>query len=111
MSEFAVWCGKAKAWLCSDENKQRAQEMKVQVKKAFCDHPAEIGESYFVHWCSSMKMTARLAYATVALFIHGMFPFLFTRTASSQMREIYAIMFSRLMSDEEQKETADHWQV
>ncbi len=62
----------------------------------FSNHPNATGENYFQHFWFTAKMSLRLVFTAVALFIHGVFPFTFTRTASNQMAKMNAIMTARV---------------
>lgn len=84
------------AWVTRDEHKQKARELADQVEKAFTDHPHSAGETYLEHLWFTTKMMARLIYSGVVVLIHGIFPFLLMRTASSQLEQIYLIMKSRI---------------
>lgn len=86
----------AHAWLLQDAHKQRAAEIKGQVGRAFTEHPQDTGETYTEHLWFTITMTGRLFYSSVVLLVHGIFPFLCTRTASMQIEKIYAIMRSRI---------------
>lgn len=84
------------AWVTREEHKQRAIEIRGQVEKAFTEHPHATGETYLEHLWFTIKMTARLLYSALVLLIHGLFPFLLVRAASSQLERIYVIMKSRI---------------
>lgn len=86
----------AHAWVFQDAHKQRASELKDQVERAFTEHPQDTGETYGEHLLFTVKMTGRLIYSSTVLMIHGLFPFLCTRTASMQIEKIYGIMRSRI---------------
>ncbi len=84
------------AWLTRDEHKKKAVEIRDQVEKAFTEHPHATGETYLEHLWFTVKMTGRLFYSAIVLLIHGIFPFLLMREASSQLEKIYLIMKSRI---------------
>ena len=88
--------GQARDWVLQDAHKQRAAEIKEQVERAFTEHPQATGESYGEHLLFTTKMTGRLLYSSAVLMIHGLLPFLCTRTASQQIEKIYAIMRGRI---------------
>jgi hypothetical protein len=60
----------------------------------FKDHPASVGESYFQHMGSAFGFAGRLFGAAVACFLHGVFPFLFTRTGSTAVKRLHEDMTS-----------------
>ena len=69
--------------------------MKTLVDK-FTAHPHEAGESYPEHLRFTAGMAGRLIYVGLLILIHGIFPFLLTRKASSEVVKIYAIMQARI---------------
>lgn len=83
-------------WLGSEENKQKARELRKDALRAFTDHPHETGETYFEHLWFTLKMSARFLFTLIVLTIHGIFPFLLMRTASAQIEQMYRIMRSRV---------------
>lgn len=87
---------KARAWLTRDEHKQKARELRDDVERAFTEHPQMTGETYLQHLWFTAKMSARLLYTATVLLIHGIFPFLLVKTASSQIEAVYKVMRSRV---------------
>jgi hypothetical protein len=87
------------AWVTREEHKQKAQELRDQVEKAFTDHPHATGETYLEHLWFTVRMTGRMLYSAIVILIHGIFPFLLTREASNQLEKIYRIMRSRIPED------------
>jgi hypothetical protein len=69
----------------------------------FKDHPASVGETYFQHMGSAFGFALRLFGVSAACFVHGLFPFLFTRTGSSAVKRLHEDMIAarqRQSSDE-----------
>ncbi|MFO0998576.1 MAG: DUF6356 family protein [Alphaproteobacteria bacterium] len=60
----------------------------------FTSHPASVGESYGEHFAYATTVGGRMVLGGLACMIHGLFPFLFTRTGS---RTILAL-HHRIMS-------------
>ena len=56
---------------------------------SFTEHPASVGETYSEHMASAWSFSARMAVGALACFIHGLFPFLFTRTGSGIIGELH----------------------
>jgi hypothetical protein len=67
---------------------QRASAM----QKLFKDHPAAVGETYFEHMGTAFTFAARLFGASIACFVHGLFPFLFPSTGSTMVKRLYQRM-------------------
>jgi Family of unknown function (DUF6356) len=59
---------------------------------SFSEHPASVGETYTEHMGSAWGFAARMAAGSVACFIHGLLPFLFTRTGSGIINELHSKM-------------------
>ena len=56
------------------------------------EHPASVGETYGEHLASAWGFAARMALGTLACFVHGLLPFLFTRTGSGIINELHGRM-------------------
>jgi len=56
------------------------------------EHPASVGETYTEHMASAWGFSARMAVGALACFVHGLFPFLFTRTGSGIIAELNSRM-------------------
>ena len=56
--------------------------------RAFTDHPASVGESYFEHLARALCFGTRMILAGIACLIHGVLPFLFVRTGSHAIAEL-----------------------
>jgi hypothetical protein len=65
------------------------------IRKLFIDHCHAAGETYFEHLGFTIKTSATLLFSGFALFIHGIFPFLFTTTASTNIRQLNATIVAR----------------
>lgn len=63
--------------------------------KAFLEHPRQNGESYGQHILFTLKYGIQLLFAAICLLIHGLIPGLFTRTASTKVKELNAIFQER----------------
>jgi hypothetical protein len=79
-----------------EEHRAKARALRAEVSKAFTAHPESTGETYWQHLCFTSSMSARFLVTTVVIMIHGIFPFLLTRTASKQTEAIYRIMKERI---------------
>ena len=64
------------------------------MRNLFKDHPASVGESYFQHMGAAIGFAARLFGASLACFVHGFLPFLFTRTGSSVVKRLHNDMIA-----------------
>jgi len=59
---------------------------------SFTQHPASVGETYSQHMASAWSFSARMAVGALACFMHGLLPFLFTRTGSGIINELHGRM-------------------
>jgi hypothetical protein len=59
---------------------------------SFTEHPASVGETYTEHMASAWSFSARMAVGALACFVHGLFPFLCTRTGSGIVNELHGRM-------------------
>lgn len=79
-----------------EDHKRKAAELREEVNRAFTEHPAMTGETYFQHLWFTIRMAGRFVYTTTVLLIHGIFPFLLTKAASLEIEKIYGIMKRRI---------------
>ncbi len=83
------WQNQTAPWLAA----QRAH-----LHQRFTEHPQATNETYFEHLLFTLGMGAKLLLTGLVVIIHGLLPFLFTRTASRQMKRIWGIMSHRGMT-------------
>lgn len=60
--------------------------------KLFTEHPASVGETYGEHLAMASGFGIRMILGGVACLIHGLLPFLFVKTGSSQIAELHDTM-------------------
>jgi hypothetical protein len=63
--------------------------MATRIVRLFTDHPASVDESYLGHMAFAGWFAGRLFLAAGAALAHAVLPFLFERTASGIVRELY----------------------
>ena len=90
------WLQNADAWLFQPRHREWLRAKQAVVCSAFTNHPEEAGETYLQHLWFTVRMALRFVYAGIILLTHGVFPFLLTRSASSQIEAIYRIMKTRI---------------
>ncbi|MFT6098126.1 MAG: hypothetical protein ACJAYF_000662 [Arenicella sp.] len=66
--------------------------MKKIIQTCFLDHPESVGESYFQHLITASSFSARLVWAGLACFLHGLFPFLCAKTGSGIINQLHSSM-------------------
>jgi Family of unknown function (DUF6356) len=69
--------------------------MITRAKELFTAHPEALDETYGQHFGHAMSYSGRLFKASFCAFMHGIFPFLFEKTASTAIRAMHAEMTSR----------------
>ena len=67
----------------------------ASVNRAFCRHPASVGESYSEHLVVAGSFGWALLKASLACFVHALLPFAFEKTASLAITEMHARMVTK----------------
>lgn len=62
------------------------------IKRAFTEHPASVGESYFQHMGVAFGFGAKMVISGICCLIHGLFPFLFVTTGRQCIEDLHARM-------------------
>ena len=55
----------------------------------FTKHPRAVGETYFEHLLMALGFAGRMAVATVVCLVHAILPFMFEKTGSKMIAELY----------------------
>jgi hypothetical protein len=63
--------------------------MATRIARLFTEHPASVDETYLDHMAFAGWFAGRLFLAAAAALVHAVLPFLFERTASGIVRELY----------------------
>ena len=58
----------------------------------FQQHPSDVGETYWEHFCHALGFALRLFVAASACLVHAILPFLFTNTGSTMINNLYSRM-------------------
>ena len=61
----------------------------MSLHKLFTEHPASVGETYFEHLGAAASFAGWMLVATLACFIHAIFPFLCVTTGSSIIKRLH----------------------
>jgi hypothetical protein len=69
--------------------------MLTRLKALFIAHPDALGETYFQHLGHAMSYAGRMFAAGFCALTHAIFPFLFEKTASNLIKQMYAEMTAR----------------
>lgn len=67
----------------------------MNILRAFSEHPASIGETYFGHLLQASLFGFRMLLAGIACILHGLLPFLFETTGSDAMKALNEEMTAR----------------
>ena len=62
------------------------------IKRAFTEHPASVGESYFQHMGCAFSFGASMLIGGVACLLHGLLPFAFTKSGSRRIEVLHRRM-------------------
>lgn len=62
------------------------------IKRLFLEHPSSVGETYFKHMAVGFYFARHLFVAAIAVAVHAIFPFLFVKTASNIIEQLYGRM-------------------
>jgi len=65
------------------------------VNKLFTEHPQSVGESYGEHARFAFSFALKLFAAGGAALVHAVFPWMFEKTASRMVAELYARTHNR----------------
>ncbi len=69
--------------------------MITSIVRAFEDHPASVGESYWQHFGAASRYGFLLSKAAGAAFIHAILPFMCEKTASKTIMQLHSEMTAR----------------
>jgi hypothetical protein len=62
------------------------------MRNPFTAHPRDVGETYLEHGLFACRYGAKMTLGGLAALIHGVLPFLFTKTGSRITRELNATL-------------------
>ena len=62
------------------------------MRNPFTTHPGDVGETYWEHGAFACRYGLKMTAGGIAAFVHGLFPFLFQKTASRITRELNATL-------------------
>ena len=63
-----------------------------QIFDKFQNHPSEVGETYWEHFCHALGFALRLFVSAGSCLVHAILPFLFTSTGSAMINNLYSRM-------------------
>ena len=69
--------------------------MITAMKSLFLTHPRSVDESYFEHMAFAGRFSGKLFLAAGAALVHAVLPFMFEKTASRMIAEMYARTHNR----------------
>lgn len=75
--------------------------------RLFTAHPATVGETYTEHFQVATGISLRMAAGAVACMIHGFLPFLFVKTGSGIISDLYVNAVSHRTSAKADESLAD----
>ena len=75
--------------------------------KIFTSHPRSVGESYWQHFGFAVSTGGVMILGGLACVLHGVFPFLFTRTGSKTITRLHARISAGARHDVMEKNRRD----
>ncbi len=73
------------------------------IRRAFTEHPASVGETYFQHMGMAFGFGGRMVLAGLACLLHGVLPFLFKRTG----RDCVATLHDRMVVHRDRRQAPE----
>jgi hypothetical protein len=64
----------------------------MDLHRLFNEHPASIGETYWEHLLRASWFAGKMLLGACACFVHALLPFLFVKTGSTAITQLYAAM-------------------
>lgn len=64
----------------------------ITLLRLFREHPNSVDETYFQHMRMSFSFSVPMLFASLALAVHALFPFLFVRTGSKVVTSLHERM-------------------
>jgi hypothetical protein len=64
----------------------------MDLPRFFTEHPASVGETYWGHLLRASWFAGKMLLAAGACLVHAIFPFLFVKTGSEAITELYSAM-------------------
>lgn len=64
----------------------------MDIQRLFNEHPASVGETYWEHLLRASWFGAKMLMGAGACFIHALLPFLFVKTGSQTITQLYGAM-------------------
>ncbi len=74
--------------------------------RLFTEHPATVDETYGEHLITALSFFARMFAASLACLIHAFLPFLFVKTGSATITELYERMVANRQGEAERQRDA-----
>ncbi len=83
----------------------------MDLHRLFNEHPASVGETYWEHLLRASWFGGRMLLAACACFMHAIFPFLFVKTGSTAITQLYSAMVThRRVAGTKEVDLAAHGQ-
>jgi hypothetical protein len=64
----------------------------MDLHRLFTEHPASVGETYWDHLLRACWFSGKMFLAASACLVHAVFPFLFVKTGSTAITQLYSAM-------------------
>ena len=74
------------------------------IYKLFTRHPNKNGITYKSHWWRAMKLSIKMAFGSLCLLIHSIFPFLCETTGTDIVKELYHYVTNYKLKENKEEE-------
>jgi len=64
----------------------------MDIQRLFTEHPASVGETYWGHLARACWFSGKMFLGAGACLVHAILPFLFVKTGSTAITELYSAM-------------------
>jgi hypothetical protein len=82
----------------------------MELQRLFTEHPASVGETYWEHLLRASWFSGKMLLAAGACFVHAIFPFLFVKTGSQAITQLYGVMVTNRRVAPKDVDLAPHGQ-
>jgi uncharacterized protein DUF6356 len=67
----------------------------MDLHRSFTEHPASVGETYWGHLLHASWFAGKMLLGAGACLVHAIFPFLFVKTGSQAITQLYSEMVTQ----------------
>jgi len=83
----------------------------MDLQRLFTEHPASVGETYWGHLLRASWFAGKMLLGAGACLTHAIFPFLFVKTGSQAITELYSAMVTHRVAPSREVALAQQGQL